>query len=347
MAHSSFIDNPPLKHLDYNHIRNVRPDFTSLPIEIGQEFQAALDGMRQELKEALCYKVVHTKAVTLRAEPSVYSEDLGRVTPGELVRGFPVGSWLLVTDCSRNLPADGAWVMVDGAALGVGSLLAPEWSQMSLQSIREGVHVQWPGIKHSDSFYYLQCMPEFGIEGIDGSTVFAKQPKDAQDDVVAIVSGPLVSEGSKVKLRAIARLNCGLLVGTWQEHIISNIVDASSLKLAQVVPKDALAEESDRYNRLVGQLALWHKKKNFQFSETDALMNHYKERPKDSEEAKEKVLTALFGKSKEDREGKVHDAVGHVQDMFAGATGVYEEGISGECNRVLAAVISTLARKHG
>lgn len=342
----SYLPTPKLHHLDYDNVRNCRPDYTTLPADIGHEFQAALEGMRQELPEALSYKVVHSKAVLLRAEPSVYSKELGRLQPGEVVKGFPVGSWLLVTYANGALPAEGAWVLADGAQLGVGALLTPEWAQMTLHSIKDGVHAQWPGMKHSDAFYYLQWEPKYGAEGTDGGAVIAKQPKDVQGDVVAIVSGPGVVEGKIVKLRPIARLSCGLLVGHWREHVIEDLVDVSSLKAAEVVPADALTAETERYSQLVEQLALYQKKKNFEYSELDRIMQRYNTRPKEHEEAKEVLLTALFGKGKDTRGNKAA-AEGNVQDMFSGATGVYEEGISGDCNKILAEVISTLARKHG
>jgi hypothetical protein len=324
----------------------MREDFRTLPNNIGKEFQAALDGMRQEVPEALEYKVTHSKAVTMREEPSVYSKELGKLQPGEIIKGFPAGSWLLVISCNGRLPPEGAWVLADGTALGVGPLLMPQWAELRLTSIREGVHAQWPGIKNSDVCYYLQWEPEFGIEGCDGSAVIVKQPMDAREEVVTIVSEAGLLEGNKVKLRAIARLKCGLLVGPWREHVVeAAMVDASSLKPAQVVPSDALAAETERYQQLVGQVAIWRKKTNFEYNSLDLQMRNYNTRPSDCEQAKLSFLNAVFGEGKDTR--KKAAAEDNVQDMFAGATGVYEEGISGQCNSMLAAVIATLARKHG
>merc|ERR1711862_356779 len=105
--------------------------------------------------------------------------------------------------------------------------------------------------------------------GTDGGTVIAKQPADAQDDVVALLVGEDICEGKKVKVRPIARLKSGLLVGGWKELFIDELVDASSLKPATTMQQDDLAAETDRYKQLVVQLAAYQKKANFEYNEYD------------------------------------------------------------------------------
>lgn len=320
---------------------------TRLPTEIANEFQAAMDGMKNELSAPLAYKVVHNRPVTMRTEPSVYAAEAGRLSPGDVVRGFPAGAWLCVLEFKGPLPRDGAWVLIDGTPLGVSNLLVPVWAELIMESIPEGLRVQWPGIAGTGFVYYVQWLPKNGIEGRDGGTVIAMQPKEERD-VVATISG--IESGTQVRARVVACLSCGLLVGPWSEVEVTSCseVEAPARTQAESIPADVLQKESDKYAALVKQLQDLEKDKvpeHLRKANAEEMRKLYEQRPSEGDKAKEMVLSILFGGHFGEKAKAA--AEGQTGAMFEGATAVYEEGLAGECNAVVAEVIATLVRKHG
>lgn len=314
----------------------------SLPPDIRQDYQVTLKSLEEELSAtALEYKVVHTKAVTMRAEPNVYSTEVGRLSPGDVVKGFPTGPWIFVKECNGPLPQEGAWVLADGTPLGVGNLLVPEWSRVTHENTSDGIRFEWPGLGAKDRIYYFQWFPKDGNEFRDGATVIAMQKKGQA--AVTIVPGiPLESQ---VHVRVIAALDSGLLVGAWNTVMIESDRAASSKSKPEKIPADVLRKAAEKYTTLAEQLQAARKTELGLHSAEENMRHCYADRPKDGEAAKELVLNTIFGNKSVEK--KLGEAEGAVEDMFGSATAGYEEGIAGECNRMLAEVIGTLIRKHG
>merc|ERR1712216_714062 len=141
-------------------------------------------------------------------------------------------------------------------------------------------------------------------------------------------------------------------------------LDIPSQAEKQSIPADVLKEASKKYSDLVDQLADYQRKRGVIVpnDKTQMMYDSYAMRPRDCDHAKNVALSLLFGgysgpnpsgQEEEQQDVSLKDvkvsarAEGNVGDMFAEATGVYEEGLAGACNRALAMVVATLVRKHG
>jgi len=316
-----------------------------LPQKIYDEFQIGLEKLKEELPEALEYTVVHKKAVTLRPIPSVYADEVGRLQPGDSVKGWPVGSWLFVKESKTPLPNEGAWTMIDGAGLGTGNLLMPEWSKLTLvESSAKQMKFSWTGIKVPGLVYYLQWMPLSGKEHRDGGASITEQPADLQKDASVCVTGlPVVAQ---VTFRAIAKLEGGLLVGA--SHVLTTAAEeetAAPLQPDLVVEEKKLEEETKKYKDLVAQMKKLRDDKLELPDFKDIIDKLYADRPRAPDQAKQFIMNMLYGEEGKGKE--MGESVEAVQDMFGEATAGYEEGGAGVCNQMVADCIAAIVRKHG
>eukprot|EP00403_Amphidinium_massartii_P034003 CAMPEP_0178449898 /NCGR_PEP_ID=MMETSP0689_2-20121128/42818_1 /TAXON_ID=160604 /ORGANISM="Amphidinium massartii, Strain CS-259" /LENGTH=979 /DNA_ID=CAMNT_0020075291 /DNA_START=1 /DNA_END=2937 /DNA_ORIENTATION=+ len=129
--------------------------------------------------QALEYVVVSDHGAPVQASPSTVASNLGHLEKGDLVKGYPAGRWLfLEPDEVARLSTDeqgeaadlasSAWVLIDGATLGKGTLLEPCWSQLRVEKGRqEALELSWSGVcRDSRVVQYKVHSQAMGADGL-------------------------------------------------------------------------------------------------------------------------------------------------------------------------------------
>lgn len=116
-------------------------------------------------KEPLLFQVVSEKAC-LRAEPSIHSPAKQTLKKGEIVKGFPSGSWLRLDGSQEG------WVLIEAPGSDANLYLEAEWSKIGVkQAFLEALILEWPGLRIDQKVTYAVEWRQSGTSGAGGHAV--------------------------------------------------------------------------------------------------------------------------------------------------------------------------------
>lgn len=214
------------------------------------EYEEAAEGLHGALGRCLEYKVVHEEPVALRMKPSFRAIRVGQLQRGDIMQGIPAGPWLRVMETQGPpLPAGGAWAFVGGPRWGQGTLLQPKWAAVSVSGAHRGrLRISWPGLeKVPDVAYYLQWLPEGGSEQNDGRTAVVMGSSLGGGRPWSLLPVLDYPPQSVLKVRVVARLADGVLVGPWSNFktLTEDEVRHLELEAEEVLRSETEEEEAE------------------------------------------------------------------------------------------------------